>query len=414
MHGNRYIYNSLTKSFIQLLSVESLDEIVERLNKYPSSMGEIKNVNELLENGFIVGDNLDEYSMMKYLARKYFFDSSNLNIVLVPSMECNFACPYCFEAPGKTIKTKDGFYDTLKKYAEKNFKFYNNIQISLFGGEPLLEIENMLDFLAFTKKLSSESKFQYSTSIVTNGSLISGHILDQLISHNCKSLQITLDGCKKSHDKYRSFKDGTPSFDKLIEIINTTTSKYIIDNKFEFVLRINLNNNTIEEISETLLQIAEPLRKNVNVLFRPIYSTKKYRKENSNELIDLDQFYTIAKMAGYKIVVNRYMYRSCEACGDENFFYLTPDQKMYKCINNVELKESYIGQINDNGEVTLISEHLTKWHDASDCFSDDQCKSCKLLPDCLGGCISYKVSTGKKLCKIFEMSSLPYYYKENS
>ena len=42
---------------------------------------------------------------------------------------------------------------------------------------------------------------------------------------------------------------------------------------------------------------------------------------------------------GYNIVKNNYYYKTCEACGDDNFFYLMPDLSMWKCINDLEHAE---------------------------------------------------------------------------
>lgn len=42
---------------------------------------------------------------------------------------------------------------------------------------------------------------------------------------------------------------------------------------------------------------------------------------------------------------------------------------------------------------------------------DIKCKNCKKLPDCLGGCILYKVRNKKRKCSPFELVSLPYLYE---
>ena len=46
---------------------------------------------------------------------------------------------------------------------------------------------------------------------------------------------------------------------------------------------------------------------------------------------------------GYNIVKNNYYYKTCEACGDDNFFYLMPDLSMWKCINDLEHAEIVFG-----------------------------------------------------------------------
>ena len=51
----------------------------------------------LYENAFIIDDDFDERDLLKYMFNKSFYSDDFLNIVLVPGLECNFKCPYCFE-----------------------------------------------------------------------------------------------------------------------------------------------------------------------------------------------------------------------------------------------------------------------------------------------------------------------------
>ena len=92
--GNTLLYNSFTKSSI------ILDENID-LKKFEKN-SEIDKFSEyekklLIDNGFIIDDNRDETNELKYIFHQKYFDNSFFNIVLVPTLKCNFACPYCFE-----------------------------------------------------------------------------------------------------------------------------------------------------------------------------------------------------------------------------------------------------------------------------------------------------------------------------
>lgn len=107
----------------------------------------------------------------------------------MPTLKCNFSCPYCFEESNRiNIRKNTNYFEILKLFSNKYFKFYKHIEISLFGGEPLLVNKQIWDYLLYIKKLSKNSNFTYSTSITTNGSLVTEYILKKLIEHNCKSL----------------------------------------------------------------------------------------------------------------------------------------------------------------------------------------------------------------------------------
>lgn len=405
----KYVYNSISKSVIQL----------QTDCKYDFENDHLSNVEDffdneqcffLQKNGFIVENDLDEFRALEYIYKKNFFDSSDLTLILTPTFECNFACPYCFEVPQRGTKTSSIYFEALKKYADKNFKYYRHVELSLFGGEPLLLYDQFQDMLNYTKKLSEQYTFNYSTSIVTNGSLITESIVETLIKHHCQTFQITIDGGKESHNKTRKFKNNKSSFDILIKIINEKMEKYFLYSKSEFYLRINLNNNSVEEVKDALLHIREELRKYITVSIRAIYNTESYLGRNRNTVEELKEFYDMAASLGYKLSNNRYYNRSCEACCDEKVFYVTPDLGLWKCINTMSVSNGKIGFINENGDVTIDAKKMLDWYSAANCFSDRKCVKCRRLPDCFGGCILHKSVYGKRVCTPFDMTSLSYFY----
>ena len=146
INGEKYIYNSISKSFAKNISNKTVQNMLE--NKELSE----KEICELLTNGLLVERARNEIKEFEYLCKKHFFNSSELNIILVPTMNCNFDCSYCFEASHKNIKTKDNYFEILKKYSQKYFKFYRHIEISLFGGEPLLVKRELMDYLSYVRK----------------------------------------------------------------------------------------------------------------------------------------------------------------------------------------------------------------------------------------------------------------------
>lgn len=399
----KYIYNSFSKSSICVNNADFKMEDFEKLNS--------EQVEVLLKEGFWVEDDCSEFEMLKYMfSNNYFGDNSLLNIVLVPGMDCNFKCPYCFEkVPGNQalFQTNQGrYFSILKKYAKRHLKRYENIEISLFGGEPLLFSEGIFDFFDFINKEMPD--MSYFSSIVTNGALLDEKMTEQLIKYKCKSVQITIDGWKMAHNKTRIFKDETESYDLLINNINKSLA--LLPDDCLFNLRINLNNVTVEEVKQTLEDINESVRSKIRVLFRPIYNTDSYKHENTNKVYDLKPFFDIACKMGFNIVKNTYYYQACESCSGNNFYFIMPDLSIWKCINDINFSDAKVGQITEDGDLEFNAKKLINWFRYSNCFEDEQCKECKLLPDCYGGCVLYRAKRGKRLCKEFEMAALPYLY----
>lgn len=403
------VYNSYSKASLILDKGSStkMFEYINEFNKLDSNEQKI-----LIDNGFVVDDNRDEFTEIKYIFEQKFFDTKTFNIILVPSLYCNFDCPYCFErnytVDNKNIKR---YFNILKKYAEKNFHKHEIVQISLFGGEPLIYIKECLEFLEWVKKDSKKYNYKYITSIVTNGSLLDENILISLLKHNLYSLQITIDSDKENHDKMRIFKSGKPSFDLLIEKINNLVPKTTQYEKFKFILRINLNNTNVEKVKNTLECIKYDIRSHVYLLMRPIYNTHAYTEKNENNLNDLLKYFKLGSEHGFNIVKEKYNYQTCEACGDRKNFYLMPDLTMRKCVQDLGYSGTCIGQIDDDGNINLNPSNVVNWYkNCMSGFLDKECINCKLLPDCLGGCPLYKCKNGNKSCRTFDMSSLPFIF----
>lgn len=214
-NGTYLVYNSISKA-----SVEIDDDFKKKY--FDSNNIELlgkEDYDFLVENNFIVGDAKNETKELEYMFNANYFCKDPLNIVLVPTLKCNFSCPYCFEKVVCDKYDNSKYFDTLKEYAKKQFHHHSVVQISLFGGEPLIYEKQALEFLEFAKQDSIKYGYELKTSIVTNGSLLNEYNLSKLLEYGLFSLQITLDGGEETHNKTRCFKDGRPSFDLLIEKI---------------------------------------------------------------------------------------------------------------------------------------------------------------------------------------------------
>ena len=411
-HDNcKVLYNSYTKSSIFFekdfdLSFVDNDSLIDSIDE------EVKKV--LIEKEFVIKKGRDELGELRYGFLKKYFDKSILTIGLIPSLQCNFKCPYCCEKPftcGKENLSR--YFNTLKEFSKKTFKLYNHIHINLFGGEPLLYYEYAKEYLDWLDKLSKKNGFIYTVAMVTNGSLITEEKIDFLIKHNMNLIQITLDSDKENHDKMRIFKDGKPSFDILVKKIDLVAKKF--DDKKIFVLRINLNNTSVEKVEKSLNQIDKENRSHINLMFRVIYKTQTYNEENENKIDKLEDYIAMGKKLGFKVYSESFVLQSCEAATDGRTFYLLPNLVMCKCANELGHPACSFGKILENGDVELDYEKLVSWFNANyDVFTNEKCLNCKLLPDCLGGCPLYRIKNKERKCRSFDMVSLPNYYEEIS
>lgn len=157
--------------------------------------------------------------------------------------ECNNRCPYCFVCFQKNYMS----YETAEQAAF--FLLENNERnkektipaIAFFGGEPLLQYDNII------KPLITKFKDKFSWSITTNGTLLTEEIIDFLAENNV-SILLSWDGIKEVQDIQRPLVTGESSFDKIIENIH-----YLLLKCPETLCRMTITKLGIPHIFETLL-----------------------------------------------------------------------------------------------------------------------------------------------------------------
>jgi len=178
----------------------------------------------LLKLGMIIPDREEERR-----AVFGFFDQVNevnpgLSLMVALNLDCNFSCVYCYEGEMKgNLYMSDETADLLIDFIKDHFpEKKNTLLIDFYGGEPLLSIE-LIEYISRAVKSFAERRgASYSFTLVTNGSLFTRKIAQELVPLGLQGVKITLDGPAEVHNRYRPFKSGAGSFDTIIRNIKET------------------------------------------------------------------------------------------------------------------------------------------------------------------------------------------------
>lgn len=394
-----FVFNTFTKALIKLEGYNRNSFILSNIKEFDDTI-----LTTLIKNGFIVDNEVDEIAVLEKFYNKFNVQSEYLYLTLLPTFNCNFDCPYCFEGVKGNSKIN---IDLLKKFSAIKFNNWKHVHIALFGGEPLLEIELLRDYYKFLIKDSEEKGYEFSTGIATNGFLLTDENLKILVEEfKCKNIQITVDGFRNSHDITRALVDGTPTYDVIIKNL-----KSILNSKYKNInlsLRINLLNNSLDEINSLLDEFSLCEKKLFDVYFRPIYNTKTFKCKNENTK-NIEEFYKIAIEKGFIIrFAQNIKFCYCEADGGLEQITICPDMSIWKCINDLSFKEANIGKIDNDGCEIYDYLKVEKWKTNSP-FFDKTCRACKYLPLCWGGCPLNFHKNKKRTCfleKGFDFSML--------
>jgi uncharacterized protein len=177
----------------------------------------------LVENGFLVQDRATERRELDRYFAAVREDTSDLRVTVLTTLQCNFACEYCFQGDHGD-HNKFGAKMTLETSAQVAGWIEERLDsvkpsrlvLTFFGGEPLLNLPVLFD-LAERAHLAAEARgLPFLINIITNGLLITPEIVDRLVPLGLNGVKITLDGDRHTHDRMRPLRGGQGTFDRII------------------------------------------------------------------------------------------------------------------------------------------------------------------------------------------------------
>lgn len=313
-----------------------------------------------------------------------FFDRSILNVTILLTLDCNFRCPYCFESLKKvSISNKlNVVVDFLKKFIFDNS--IKHLNINFFGGEPLLEIENIekiYDEMYYFCKLNGVS---YNSTITTNGYLLDKCTYKKLEKMKVNTFQITIDEIESIHNKYRYLEGKGNTFDKIVSNLKDETIKYM-DEYFKFFI--------------------ETFGKYKNV-FADFHEVVNFSNGCKSELIDsektLDIINRFIKLGGNHVPILWRMYskNSCISF-DRNSFVIFPSGDVLNCSVEKNLDKMCLGNVKNYTDIKNKIEKIN--------FKEyEACEICDFSYFCKNGdCFVYEQVNKSPRCVFFKN----YFYK---
>lgn len=180
-------------------------------------------------------------------------DSSHLQLIILPTEQCNFRCSYCYE-DFEVGRMKPAVVSGLKRLLMARAQSLRSLQLSWFGGEPLLALPVIQDVLMFASELSRKHSFQMSSSMTTNAYLLNEETFSELIRLGVSEYQITLDGPRETHDKTRLRADGAGTFDV---VFGNIVRAHLSPHDFKATLRIHYSEDTTSEVAKLLRELSQ-------------------------------------------------------------------------------------------------------------------------------------------------------------
>jgi uncharacterized protein len=342
----------------------------------------------LAELGMLVADPEAERAEVFDLLAEINRQDEGLNVSVILGLACNFACQYCYEGDLKhgqamTPATAAQTVAFLKeRYAARDRK---RLTLDFYGGEPLLYVDLILAIARPLQAFVEEQGGQFRFSLVTNGSLLTRQVVEQLLPAGLYAAKVTVDGPPAEHNRLRPFKSGAPSFDVILDNVRACCD----------LVRIGFGGNYTRDnfgrVAELLDIVAERGMGPAHfgpVQFHPVIQS-------------VDQYANPEFTGGCRAADEPWLAEATLAVRDETIRrgYPTPklipspcmvdmddafvvnfDGALFKCVAMIAHPEYAVGDVfRGLGDVAAICrrEH---WREHK------ECGDCAYLPLCFGGC----------------------------
>ena len=426
--GKYLAYSSKTNSFLEISEdlFNALQQSLNTKDKYVSDGIPNDVVKLLKKEGFVCNINDDDefVSKSQFITQSIQHNKSKLGLVIVPTINCNFNCPYCFEQ-SKQAKYMD---DKVEKELFDFIKSHNKAEmmtLTWYGGEPLLALDriaSILDYIA--KNISLEIK---EHTLITNGYLFNDRAIELFQKYPLDTIQITLDGVRERHDKLRALRhdDTISTYDKILKNIESIVDKLP---HTQLHIRVNIDKNNQNDY----FRVYEDLHSSLNCKNITIYPGMiRLENKDKTSLVEpafgrwesADFIYNLnikGYLKGDIYPVKRVAKTCCATCVSS--YIIGPSGEIYKCWNDVSDKDKIVGYINE--EKISNPTLYYRYHQGCSWYNDNECKRCFFMPICNGKCAWYNErniyhSGNYNLCQCFQKApgllnkSLEQYYEQS-
>jgi uncharacterized protein len=426
MRDDVFLMNTLTDA--QLVVSGDVAGLLERaaqgefIGSATSSDEEREALALLRENGFLVENRTDDRRALDAYLASVKSNTEELNVTLLTTLQCNFACDYCFQgdhgdynlhADKMSLDTAAHVGDWLERELDRvrpeRFVF------TFFGGEPLLNLPVMYQLSERMWRATGARGVKMFVNIITNGLLLTPDVVDRMLPLGLNGIKITLDGDRDTHNRMRPLRGGQGTFDRILENMRRVAGR----------CRISIGGNFDESSVDSYPALLQFLKEQefadqlVKVNFKPIIRTEAPKPKGFIPLMPigasnkpLNGTCMTSAGAGHGSTCD-----SCDVLDDKMSFLreetkrhgfpthdgvhngpchvhmqhahtIGPDGSLYACPGFTGQLATSTGHIDDRKDASRETareqfERLSPWK---------ECGDCAFMPVCAGGCVANSYS----------------------
>jgi uncharacterized protein len=396
--GSVHIIDELVYDILNEEKLKEKHEIISEL-KYKYSVEQIEEayneVQELVEEGILYSKDLYKDIALKTENSESFIKALCLNI----AHDCNLRCKYCFADEGEYKGCRQLMTAEIGKkaidFVIKRSGPRRNIEVDLFGGEPLMAFDVIKEIVEYSKEQEQIYNKNVRFTMTTNATLLNDEIMDYL-DKNMGNIILSIDGRKSVNDKVRVRVDGSgchdtimPKIKKMVDMRDKSKQYYArgtftrentdFFEDVKYLVEQGFNEVSIEPV---VLPEDHPLslrEQDIPVIFEQYDKLYQDMLKRHNEGTSFKFYHFSIDLQGGPCV-----YKRISGCGaGHEYVAITPEGDIYPCHQFVGNEEFKMGNLSD---ADSIKDEISDTFKAAHIYNKPECIKCWARFYCSGGC----------------------------
>ncbi len=388
--GGLLAFNASTAALLRIRSESRA--VVERLLEDPESAEgeeELRYAGILREKRFLVEEGEDEVERLEASSRESRGSDEPLQLTIAPTLACNFRCDYCYERPAEERMTP-AVEQALLDFVDRREPGEGGILVTWFGGEPTLCVETIERIQKGLRAVAARHASRlHPSGIVTNGWLLDRRMATRLRAAGVHSAQVTLDGPREVHDARRRLASGRGTFDAILANVEAAASL------LQLTVRVNVDGRNADSAAAVVEELrGRGLEGRVRVYFAPVESSRGACADVRDRCLSAEEFsrfrvdlYRRLVAGGFRqVAYPSVSFPTACSATRERSFVVAPSGALFKCWEEIsDGMRGTVGTVLADPPDEDQRARLGRWL-AWDAFSRAECRECRLLPLCMGGC----------------------------
>ena len=290
--------------------------------------------------------------------------------------------------------------DGLLEFAETRLlPKSTGLSVEWFGGEPLLGMAVIERLSAEFREICGRRQQGYTAGVTTNGYLLDRVAAERLIAIGVTSAQVTLDGPAEIHNRRRPTAGGRGSFERILDNLRE------IPKQLEVSIRINVDARNQAQVFSLLSFLA---REGIAHKAKPyVARVEEFSEECSSSAgsilssAEFEQFKRELKdrclnegVPWFSDSPPRQIASGFCIVDTRKGFVVLPDGRLLKCW--AEAGNRLASPVAHLLKRETWLRPLMSPLQVRNPFDDVECRACKILPACMGGCPRLRANLRRK------------------